>query len=234
MNDLITAEDLSLLTHWDTPTICNALEEIVPHRRGYGFTAKHLFALDPSLPPVCGFARTATIRAAEPSRDTAAKIADKRIAYYEYVAAEPRPTITVIQDLDPEPGIGAFWGEVQTTIHRGLGVLGAVTNGSFRDLPDSAHGFHLIGGKVGPSHAFVHLVDIDCMVTVHGLTASTNDIVHLDQHGAVMIPSDAVKKIPAAVDLITRREQTIIKAAQEDDFNIEKLKSAIGQAADIH
>jgi regulator of RNase E activity RraA len=144
------------------------------------------------------------------------------------------PSIAVIQDLDPRPGIGAFWGEVQTTVHKGLGVLGAVTNGSFRDLPDSAIGFNLIGGKVGPSHAYVHLVDIDCLVTVHGLTVSTNDIVHMDQHGAVMIPSDAAKKIPAAIDLITRREKVIIEAAQAKNFDIEKLKSAIGQTADIH
>ena len=30
MSDVITAEDLAVLTRWDTPTICNALEEIVP------------------------------------------------------------------------------------------------------------------------------------------------------------------------------------------------------------
>ncbi|MGB1058312.1 MAG: RraA family protein, partial [Candidatus Puniceispirillaceae bacterium] len=70
MSDAITADDLAVLTQWDAPTICNALEEIVPERRGHGFTTKHLFALDPSLPPVCGFARTATIRAAEPPRET--------------------------------------------------------------------------------------------------------------------------------------------------------------------
>ena len=234
MSDVIAAEDLAVLTRWDTPTICNALEEIVPERRGHGFTTQHLFALDPNLPPVFGFARTATIRAAEAPPESDAEMAAKRTAYYEYVAAGPMPTIAVIQDLDPQPGIGAFWGEVQTTVHKGLGVLGAVTNGSFRDLPDSARGFNLIGGKVGPSHAYVHLVDIDCMVTVHGLTLSTNDIVHMDQHGAVMIPADAVKKIPAAIDLISQREQVIIEAARADDFDIEKLKSAIGQTADIH
>ena len=234
MSDVITAEDLAVLTRWDTPTICNALEEIVPERRGHGFTTQHLFALDPNLPPACGFARTATIRAAEAPPESDAEMVAKRTAYYEYVAAGPMPTIAVIQDLDPQPGIGAFWGEVQTTVHKGLGVLGAVTNGSFRDLPDSARGFNLIGGKVGPSHAYVHLVDIDCLVTVHGLTVSTNDIVHMDQHGAVMIPAGAVKKIPAAIDLISRREQVIIEAARADDFDIEKLKSAIGQTADIH
>ena len=60
----ITAEDLQKLTVWDTPTICNALELIVPERRGFGFTTEPLIALDPGLPPICGFARTATIRAA--------------------------------------------------------------------------------------------------------------------------------------------------------------------------
>jgi hypothetical protein len=49
-----------------------------------------------------------------------------------------------------------------------------------------------------------------------------------------MIPADAAKKILAAIDLITRREKVIIDAAQADDFDIEKLKSAIGQTADIH
>ncbi|MFZ8923601.1 MAG: RraA family protein [Candidatus Puniceispirillaceae bacterium] len=234
MGAAITADDLAVLTQWDTPTICNALEEIMPERRGYGFTTTHLFSLDPSLPPICGFARTATIRAAEPSDESAAEMAAKRAAYYEYVAAAPTPTIVIIQDIDPQPGVGAFWGEVQTNIHKGLGVLGAVTNGSFRDVPDSARGFNLIGGKVGPSHAFVHLVDIDCQVTVHGLTAKTNDIIHADQHGAVFIPPSAITQIPAAVDLISRREAVILETAKSPDFTVEKLKIAMGQMKDIH
>ncbi|NCW17077.1 MAG: RraA family protein [Rhodobacteraceae bacterium] len=234
MGAAITADDLAVLTQWDTPTICNALEEIMPERRGYGFTTTHLFSLDPSLPPICGFARTATIRAAEPSDESAAEMAAKRAAYYEYVAAAPTPTIVIIQDIDPQPGVGAFWGEVQTNIHKGLGVLGAVTNGSFRDVPDSARGFNLIGGKVGPSHAFVHLVDIDCQVTVHGLTAKTNDIIHADQHGAVFIPPSAITRIPAVVDLISRREAVILETAKAPDFTVEKLKIAMGQMKDIH
>ena len=234
MGAAITADDLAVLTQWDTPTICNALEEIIPERRGYGFTTTHLFSLDPSLPPICGFARTATIRAAEPSDETAAEMAAKRAAYYEYVAAAPTPTIVIIEDIDPQPGVGAFWGEVQTNIHKGLGVRGAVTNGSFRDVPDSARGFNLIGGKVGPSHAFVHLVDIDCQVTVHGLTAKTNDIIHADQHGAVFIPPSAVTQIPAAVDLISRREAVILETAKSPDFTVEKLKIAMRQMKDIH
>ena len=233
MTDL-TPENLAVLTQWDTPTICNALEEIVPERRGHGFTTEPLVALDADLPPICGFARTATIRAAEPPMETAEETAAKRAAYYEYVARQPMPAIVVIQDIDPRPGIGAFWGEVQTNVHKGLGVAGAVTNGSFRDVADSARGFNLLGGEVGPSHAYVHVVDIDCQVTVFGLTVSTNDIVHADRHGAVMVPAHAVMKIPEAVDLISRREAKILEAAKAPGFNVEKLKAAMGVARDIH
>ena len=230
----ITAEDLQTLTAWDTPTICNALELIIPERRGSGFTTEPFVALDPDLPPICGFARTATIRAAEPSREDSAKIAADRLAYYHYVCQQPLPSIAVIQDLDMYPGIGAFWGEVQTNIHKGLGVAGCVTNGSFRDVVDSARGFQLLGGKVGPSHAFVHMVDFNCQVTVHGMNVCSNDIIHADQHGSVMIPYAAVKKIPEIVELITRREKVILDAAKRPDFCFESLKAAIGESKDIH
>jgi regulator of RNase E activity RraA len=233
MTDL-TPDDLVRLTEWDTPTICNALEEVVPERRGYGFTTEQLVPLDPELRPICGYARTATIRAAEPSGENAAEMAEKRARYYEYVGAELRPTVVVIQDLDPRPGIGAFWGEVQTNIHKGLGCVGAVTNGSFRDIQDSARGFNLLGGKVGPSHAFVHLVHIGCQVTVWGLTVRSGDIVHADRHGAVMVPAEAVKKIPAAVELVARREAKILEAARAPGFDAAKLKAAMGAARDIH
>ena len=234
MDFSVNEADLATLTKWDTPTICNALELVCPERRGFGFTTKHLFSLDPSLPPVCGFARTATIRAALPSGESDAEMAKKRSAYYEYVAKAPGPKIAVIQDIDPEPGIGAFWGEVQTNIHKGLGAVGAVTNGSFRDVPDSARDFNLIGGKIGPSHAFVHLVDIGCQVTIFGLTVQTNDIVHADQHGAVMVPADVITKIPDAIELITRREGVILNSVKSAGFNIEKLNVAMGQSRDIH
>ena len=230
----ITSKDLQKLTVWDTPTICNALELIVPERRGFGFTTEPLVALDPGLPPICGLARTATIRAAQPSRDDEQKIATKRLAYYHYLCQLPMPSVVVIQDIDVTAGIGAFWGEVQTTIHKGLGVKGCVTNGSFRDVVDSARGFQILGGKVGPSHAFVHMVDFDCQVTVFGMNVCDNDIIHADQHGAVMIPHEAVKKIPDAVELITRREKVILDAAKQTDFSFEKLKEAIGQSKDIH
>ena len=225
----VTATDLKALSNWDTPTICNALEIINPERRGFGYTIKPFSCLSPRLPPIIGYARTAKIRAAQPTKSSI-----DRLTYYEYVAADPMPAIIIVEDIDPTPGYGAFWGEVQTNVHKGLGAVGCVTYGAYRDINDSAPGFQLLGGMVGPSHAYVHLVEIDCRVNIHGMKVDSGDIIHADQHGAVVIPRDAVAKISTTIDMIIRREAIILDAARAPDFNLDKLKKAIGNQTDIH
>ena len=227
-------DDLNRLTQWDTPTICNGLEIVCPERRALGFTTEPLVSLTPAMPPVIGYARTARIRAAAPSTDTEGDDKALRLNYYEYVATGERPSIVVIEDIDVTPGFGAFWGEVNTHIHRGLGAAGCVTNGSMRDLPDSASDFQLLAGRVGPSHAHVHLIDFGTDVTVQNMSVSNSDIIHMDQHGAVVVPAHAVTELPAAIDLISRREEKIITAAKAADFNFEKLRNAMANAGEIH
>jgi len=233
-NSLVSEDDLQKLTQWDTPTICNGLELVCPERRAIGFTTEPLFCLAPSLTPAIGYVKTATIRAASSSTQSPEDDKDLRIGYYEYVADGARPAIVVIQDLDSTPGFGAFWGEVNTHIHRGLGVVGCVTNGSMRDIPDSATGFQLLANRIGPSHAHVHVTGFSAQVTVHNMTVNDGDIVHMDQHGAVVVPANAVTQLPAAIDLISRREAKILDAAKSSDFDINRLRNALKEAGEIH
>lgn len=234
MAHTLTPADLAALERFDTPTVCNALEIVAPERRGFGFTRRPLVCKDPTAKPMVGFARTATVRATHPSTEPADKAAALRLAYYEYVAAGPRPAIVVIQDLDDTPGVGAFWGEVNTAIHLGLGCLGVVTNGSIRDLDQCAPGFGLLAGSVGPSHAHVHVAAFGNTVDVHGMVVSDGDVIHADRHGAVVVPAAVVAKIPAAVDLIARREAVILARARAEGFGIESLREALAQAREIH
>ncbi|MBT8361558.1 MAG: RraA family protein, partial [Deltaproteobacteria bacterium] len=131
-NTELTPADLEALKEFDTPTVCNCLEFLAPERRGYGYTVDTLICSYPTYPPMVGYARTATIRAMHPPQFTADEVKAKRMAYYEYVEKGPRPSIIVIQDIDPIPGYGSFWGEVQSNIHKGLGSLGVITNGCVR------------------------------------------------------------------------------------------------------
>jgi regulator of RNase E activity RraA len=228
----LTQELLAVLKSVDTPTVCNALELLVPERRGFGFTTRPLVCTRPELGPIVGIARTATIRAAHPS-DSDTDQAYARDAYYAYIDGGPKPSVVVIQDLDDERGYGSFWGEVNSNIHKGLGCDAVITNGSVRDLPDIAEGFQMLADRIGPSHAFVHVVDYARPVTVAGMRVSDGDVIHADQHGAVVIPRQVCGEIRRAADLISRRERVIIAAAQQPGFDAEALRRAQREAAEI-
>jgi regulator of RNase E activity RraA len=235
MSSLPDPADLAALRAFDTPTICNALELVMPERRATGFTRRPLFAPFPALKPAVGFARTALIRAREPhprSRDENTRM---RLGYYEHIAAAPLPSLAVIQDIDgPDRGFGAFWGEVQTHIHKGLGCIGVVTDGSVRDLDAMASDFVVLAGSVMPSHAHVHIVAYGLTVSVAGMIVSPNDVIHADRHGAVVVPPEAIKQIPAAAALLARREKVLIDAAKEPGFSIDRLRRAFAEQDEIH
>jgi len=225
-----TAADLEVLKQWDTPTICNGLEFIVPDRRALGFTLDPVVAADRALKPIVGLARVGFIRAREAPR---AKVAE-RLDWYDYVANADMPTIVVLQDLDNRAGHGAWWGEVHSAIHKALGAEGCVTNGSFRDVDMLAPGFQILGGMISPSHAHVHMVDFGKPVDVLGMHVVHDDVIHADFHGGVVIPADAVKKLPDAIALSARREKVILDVVNGPGFTVAKLKEAIRNAGEIH
>jgi regulator of RNase E activity RraA len=229
----ISAETLAILRRNDTPTVCNALEHVMGGRTAEGFTKCPTVCADPALPPIVGFARTAKIRASSPAQKPAAEVRALRMRYYEYVSAGEGPNVAVIEDTDWPHCIGGFWGEMQVAQHKGLGVAGTLTNGVLRDLGMLDPGYQVIAGSVGPSHAFVHVTELDVPVTVFGMAVKPGDLIHADRHGAVVIPAQHIEKMPAAIDIVVRKEQPILKAARAPGFTVEKLRAAWLEADEI-
>jgi len=127
-----------------------------------------------------------------------------------------------------------MWGEVNTAVHKGLGALGVITNGSVRDIDQFAPGFQALAGSIGPSHAWVSPAGWGEPVDVHGMTVRHGDLIHADRHGAVVIPHDVAANIPAAVDLLVRKEKVILDVARASDFSIDQLRAALKASEDIH
>jgi regulator of RNase E activity RraA len=221
---------LTKLRTFDTPTICNALEAVDPSRRARGFNVRPFVCVRPALPPVVAYARTVRIRATHKP----VKPQDSN-GYYTYIAeGGPVPSIVIVEDMDEVPGFGALWGEVNTNVHYGLGCMGLVTNGSVRDIPDSQPKFQMLAGMVNPSHAWVHVVDWGHAVNIHGMEVADGDLVHADQHGAVVIPAASVEAIIEEVKKLVARERIVIDASQKPGFNMEKLRAAWKGMAEIH
>jgi regulator of RNase E activity RraA len=228
MTTTVTKEQFDFLRSIDTPTVCNLLEMVAPERRGFGYTVKHLHCPFPDLPPMVGFAKTVTIKTKDAVPLGQASYMDKRLDYLDYVAAQPAPSVVVIEDLDGEHvGYGAFWGEVQSNLHKALGCLGTITNGSIRDIPMIPPGFQMLAGSVSPSHAYVHVVDFAVPVNVHGMAVTSHDLVHADRHGAVVVPVDTIAAMVPALDKITKQEARIIEAARAPGATAATIKAAL-------
>jgi regulator of RNase E activity RraA len=218
---------LEFLRSIDTPTVCNLVEIVMPERRGHGYTVKHLHCPFPDLPPIVGFAKTVTFKAKDAVPLGQAGYMQKRLDYLDYVASEPQPGIMVMEDLDGEhAGYGAFWGEVQSNVHKALGCLGVVTNGSVRDIPAIAPGFQMLAGSLGPSHAYVHVVEYGIDVNVHGMAVRSGDLIHADRHGAIVVPMDKIDAMKSANDALSAREAKIIAAARSGG-GVESIKAAM-------
>jgi len=231
----LVPEDLAALAAFDTPTICNALEVVMPERRGEGYTTRPALCGFPALKPIVGFTRTARIRSRQPPTAGAASVRKLRHDYYRYVDAGAKPSIVVIQDLDgAEAGYGAFWGEVQSAIHRGLGAIGVITDGSVRDLDQWAPGFQFLAAAIGPSHAYANVVDFGGEVEVFGMRVRSGDVVHADRHGAVVVPRSALRELASAARRLAAREARILAVARAPGCTAERLIEVFDREDEIH
>ncbi|WGW03454.1 RraA family protein [Tropicibacter oceani] len=222
MNDAL----LTLLRSVDTPTVCNAIE-VIEGKRGFDrFTRGTVLCSAPDEGAIVGYARTARISAIVPPSEAPEVIRARRMDYYRHMASGPRPAIAVVEDIDGDKAIGAYWGEINTTVHKGFGLSGALTNGVMRDLGDLPDGFPVIAGSIGPSHGFVHVTEVASDVTVFGLTIRDGDLVHADRHGALVIPAEYVDNLQAAINTMRRTEDIVLSAARKPGFDFDSFAAA--------
>lgn len=210
-----------------SPSVANAIETFNVRPRNQGFMSSELRALFPEVGPIVGYAVTALIRA-EPAPLEGHRAST--FAWWDYVQSIPSPRVIVVHDLDEPRGQGAQWGEVQANIHKALGCVGVVTDGSVRDLDEvRALGFQFVAAHVSVSHAYVHMVDFGLPVKVGGLWVKPGDMIHADQHGVITIPPDIAPRVAEAVRKVEADERQIISVCQAKDFTPDKLKGLYKQ-----
>ena len=149
---------LDALRKFDTPTICNVIELFDAIPRTAGYLDGRITAAFPHLPPMVGYAVTATFRAGAPPRagDVYSGL-DKQV---RQLAAQPGPKVVVFQDLD-DPAVAATFGEVMATTYRAFGCVGLVTSGAGRDLDQvQALDFPCFTGGTVASHGYCQIAEL--------------------------------------------------------------------------
>src|SRR6266550_9517087 len=103
----LSAADLNVLRQYDTPTISNVIELFEIQPRTAGYMDARIRACFPELPPIVGYAATATMRCAQPKAEgDVYGTLDLQVARFSEL---PGPAIVVYQDLD-DPAVAATFG----------------------------------------------------------------------------------------------------------------------------
>ena len=209
---ILNSKQIAELEKFNTPTICNAIESFKIRPNTEGFMGPDIKCMIPYTKPIAGYAVTAKISAVSPPTDKQKKLTDP---YYKILDQYKIPTIAVIEDLDQNP-IGSFWGEVNSSIHMVFNCLGVITNGGVRDIKEAeAIGFRYFASNILVSHAYVHLVEINCPVEIGGLLVKPGDLLHADIHGVALIPHEISSTLAVACKEVMEAEAIVIKECQK-------------------
>ncbi|MEZ4620861.1 MAG: hypothetical protein R2867_35865 [Caldilineaceae bacterium] len=143
---LVNQATIDGLRAFDSATVFNALVRHggLPNEE---YTDHTIRCLLPELGPVVGYAVTAEVTTNDP--DTAALDWPD---YYEALEAAQGPLVAVLKDVDARPGRGASFGDGMATVHKRLGVVGAIVDGTVRDFQGIQRGVADlgVGQRAGP------------------------------------------------------------------------------------
>jgi regulator of RNase E activity RraA len=205
---MITPETLKKLALFDTPTICNIIELFDVRARNVGYMDGRIKSNFPTLPPMVGFASTASFRSdAPPAGGDAYGTMDQQVAGF---AQLPGPAVVVFEDLD-DPPVAATFGEVMCSVYQGFGSVGLITSGGGRDLEQvRAINYPVFTGSTICSHAYCHILHLGLPVRVGGLTVRQGDLLHGDANGVTNIPINLAKSIADIAEEFVATERYVL------------------------
>lgn len=199
---------IDILKRFDTPTVCNVIELCGCRPNTSGTLNHRITSRYPDLPPMVGYAVTATFRSAQPASpdEQAVKLFESK-PQFDRVAG---PRVVVVQDLDDPQG-GAVYGEIMVRLFKTLGCAGLVTDGFGRDIAQvGALDFPCFTAGISATHANGRILTINEPVTVGGVTVRPGDLIHGDANGVTTVPLDFAEKIACCCEPYVQAEEELM------------------------
>ncbi len=227
MSKLLTKKQIELLRKYDTPTVCNVIELFNVRPRNQGYMNAGIKACFPELPPMVGYAATATFRAAAPSSEADAYASlEAQVASFSDANTPP---VVVFEDLD-QPYAAATFGEIMCTTYKQFGAAGLVTSGAGRDM-EQVHAlqFPIFTNGTICSHGYCHIPSVQVPVNVGGITVNPGDLLHGDCNGVTTIPLDIAADIPDACAEFMGAEAVVLQYLKYDNVTVDGLSEAVAE-----
>jgi 4-hydroxy-4-methyl-2-oxoglutarate aldolase len=209
----ISPETLRRLAQFDTPTLANVIELFAIRPANCGFTDGRIRALFPELPPMVGFACTASFRSAAPPQE--GEIYHSLADQVKRAMELPGPAVMVFQDLD-DPPVGATFGEIMCSVYKAFGSAGLITSGGGRDiLQVRLLNYPVFVGATICSHGYCHILNVGQPVRVGGLVIRQGDLLHGDANGVLQIPKEIASEVADIAPEYLQAEQTLLDFARK-------------------
>src|SRR5438105_5779014 len=214
----LSREQLDELKAIDSPTIANAIEYFAVRPRVSGYCGSNVRCLTPEAGFMLGYAVTCR-------GDSTTEDKDRRehTELYRAIAAEqPLPAVVVIGD-DGDPSrihLSCHAGEMMATTMKRVGAVGLVTNGGLRDIREinALGGFHYFGRGLVVAHGRPSIYDVGAPVEIDGMQVRPGDLLHGDENGITIIPSDVADQVAAKAREHRDMEQARLREINSNDF----------------
>ncbi len=219
---MISPQTLEKLARFDTPTICNIIEVFEVRPRNTGYMDARIVAAFPEMPPMVGFAATATFRSSAPPRNGEAYGSlDQQVERFGELSG---PVVVVFQDVD-SPCVGATFGEIMCAAYQAFGAQGLITSGAGRDLDQVRKcGFPVFTNGTICSHGYSSIPQIHIPVHVGGIAIYPDDLLHADCNGVTTIPKNIASEVTDIGEAYIAAEMLIINTMHESPGNLKLLR----------
>jgi regulator of RNase E activity RraA len=215
-------DNLNALKDFDTPAITNVIGSypgesfclnLYDPWKDNWYTDQSIRCMFPELGRTVGYAVTCLYGLPDKNKPS--------LPFSDLVQAldsSVKPTILVFQQNFPAEVADkvGLAGGVMTTVIKGVGCVGAISNGPSRDMDEiRPMNFQYLLSGTTPGHGDMAIHAINLPVSVAGMDVSPGEIIHMDEHGACKFPADKLEAVLENVTKLRDEEAVLMNRLQK-------------------
>jgi 4-hydroxy-4-methyl-2-oxoglutarate aldolase len=216
----LDARLIAELAAYDTPTLANAFE--ILGIRSSPPPGRDIKPFTSIQKPLVGLAVTGTF---SEQRGGKWEHLEGWLRFLEAIEATYVPAVAVLHDASNVPEREAMIGEGMVRAMRAVGAVGAICDGVNRDIKALRKiGFPTFCKGLSADRGRIRFHHYQVPVQLGELTVHPGDLLHADENGILVLPSDRVPEILQAAEQVSAKEAKLFPVFDEPGFCVARLR----------